>query len=266
MRRGHLFWGSLLLVLGVLFLLDNLGYLPVGAWALIGPLFLVALGLWVLGGVWYRQRVRGPAEVIVPLEGARRGALRVRHGAGRLAIGAGAIGDTFLSGSGGGLQWRARREGELLEVDLYFGRGEAAFSPWGWGRQGPFDWSLSLNGNVPLTLEVESGADETSLDLRDLQVAELHVQSGASSTRVTLPAVAGHTRACIRVGAAAVDVRVPEGVAASIRVRGALAGISVDAKRFPPLDGDTYRSPDYEMAAHRAEIDIEAGVGAVSVR
>lgn len=264
MKRGNLFWGTLLVGVGVLLLLDGLGYLPFSAWLLLGPIFLIALGLWLVWGSWHRHRLVEAANTVIPLEGASQAALRIRHGAGRLTLGAGAIGDTLLSGSGLGLDCRVRRMDAALEVDLGPREGATVFS-WGQEARGLLDWSLSLNGNVPLSLDLECGADEVVLDLHDLRVTELHVKSGASSTRVTLPAAAGHTRARIQVGAAAVDVQVPEGVAAGIHVRGALAGISVDQRRFPRLESDTYRSPDYETAAHRAEIEIVAGAGAVSV-
>ena len=268
MRRGHLFWGGFLLAIGVLFLLDALGYLPgVSAWVLVWPILLIAIGLWVIGGI-SRWRRPGEAEgVSIPLEGAAKASLHIKHAAGRLSIGAGAIGDTLLAGSfGGGLDYQARRAGESLAVDMRVREPRAAFLPWGWHARGPLDWSFSLNSNVPLVLALESGANEAQLDLRDLRVSELQVRSGASSTRVTLPAAAGHTRVHIHVGAAAVDLRLPQGVAGRIRVRGALAGISVDQNRFPRTSSDLYQSPDYETAPNRAEVEIEAGVGSVSVR
>lgn len=265
MKHGHIFWGNLLVGVGVLLLLDSLGYLPFSAWLLLGPVFLIALGLWLVWGAWYRHRLDASASVVVPLAGAGRAAVRIRHGAGRLTLGAGAIDDTLLSGSGLGLDCRVRRMDAALEVDLGPREGATVFS-WGQEARGLLDWSLSLNGNVPLSLDLECGADEVVLDLHDLQVTELQVKSGASSTRVTLPAAAGHTRVHIRVGAATVEVQVPEGVAARLRVRGALAGISVDTRRFPSLGGGIYESADYVTAPNRAEIEIEAGAGTVSVR
>lgn len=45
--RSGLFWGAALLVIGGLWLLGNLGLIPVGG-ALVLPLLVVALGLWYL--------------------------------------------------------------------------------------------------------------------------------------------------------------------------------------------------------------------------
>jgi hypothetical protein len=96
-------------------------------------------------------------------------------------------------------------------------------------------------------------------------VTELKLKSGASSTQMTLPAHAGHTRAQIESGAASVNVRIPEGVAARIRTRAGLASIQVDTQRFP-RSGEYYQSPDYEAAEHRVDLDVQTGVGSVDVR
>ena len=59
-------------------------------------------------------------------------------------------------------------------------------------------------------------------------------------------------------------LRVPQGVAASIQVRSALAGIHVDRSRFPQ-SGAGYRSADYDSAANKVEIFVETGVGSVDI-
>ena len=40
--------------------------------------------------------------------------------------------------------------------------------------------------------------------------------------------------------------------------------MTVDETRFPGFD-NRYQSPDYETAANKVDIDIETGVGSVSV-
>ena len=72
--------------------------------------------------------------------------------------------------------------------------------------------NLFLNG----ALEFNTGAGEARLDLTDLRVTNLRLQTGASSTDVTMPANAGHTKAKIDAGAASITIRIPSGVAARI--------------------------------------------------
>jgi len=126
-------------------------------------------------------------------------------------------------------------------------------------------WWFGLNREIPLSLDFRTGAGDTRLDLADLRVTYLRLQTGASATDLTLPGGAGHTRVDIRAGVASVIIRVPSGVAARVRARGALASVSVDRQRFPRA-GNVYQSLDYDSAANKADIDIETGVGSISVR
>jgi hypothetical protein len=259
MRRNELFVGAALIVMGILLLFGLV--LRLNVWTLIWPLLLVGVGLWI---IWAATGRAGqvPAEPgTVPLEGAARARVVVHHGAGRLSIGAGAPADQLLTGTfGGGLQASTRREGDLLDADLRVRQGW----PWQWGPRG-LDWDMHLSAGIPLALVLETGAAEAHLDLTDLQVTELSLSTGVSSTEVTLPAHAGFTRVKAGTGVASVRFIVPQGVAVEFEFEGGLATANVDTNRFPRV-GDVYRSPDYDTAANKVQIKAEAGVGSVDLR
>ena len=268
MNRSTLFWGIILILAGILLLLNSLGILAVNVWSLIWPLALIALGLWLLWGILLGGQAAGVEEATIPLEGAGRALVRIQHGAGRLNVDSSAGPGELVSGTfGGGLEHRAKREGDLLDVEMRTPRSQAPFfmMPWHWGPGGPLDWSFGLNGEVPLSLDLQTGASDARLDLSDLRVSDLRLQTGASATRLTLPANAGQTRAEVHSGAASVSIRVPEGVAARIRIKSGMAGIAVDRGRFPRT-GDTYQSPGYETAPNKVDLYVETGVGSVDVR
>lgn len=266
MRRGNLFWGVILVLVGALLLLGN--FLDVSVWSLIWPLFLVALGLWILWGIVTGPRSVEAEEVAIPLDGATQAHVRIRHGAGRLHVDASAGPGELAAGTfSGGLDRQVKRDGDTLDVEMRVPAGgfPRFAMPWRWGPGGALDWSFGLNGEISLSLDLETGASDTRLDLTDLRVTDLRLQTGASATDLTLPANAAHTRAEIRAGAASVTVRVPSGVAARIRVGGGLAGITVDKNRFPRT-GDVYQSVDYDTAPSKVDVDIETGVGSIDVR
>ncbi len=54
-RRGSVFWGIALVVLGVVWLLSNLGIVPENWWELILPVLLVAWGV----AIWLGSRGAG---------------------------------------------------------------------------------------------------------------------------------------------------------------------------------------------------------------
>jgi hypothetical protein len=195
--------------------------------------------------------------------------VKIRHGAGRLAIGAGAGPGDLLSGTfGGGLDARTTREGELLRVDMQVKErrfGDLA-GPWFHGKFAALDWDVVFSPQVTLDLELETGASESRIVLTDLTARDVRLKTGASATTIDLPAAAGRTRLWIDSGAASVKVRVPGGVAARIHLRAALAGTRVDAVRFPRRgEAQLYESSDFETAANRVEIDVDTGVGSIEI-
>jgi hypothetical protein len=261
MRRGSIFWGIILVLAGILFLLSNLGFLKINVGNLIWPFFLIALGVAFLWGTVFRTSSRGE-HVNIPLEGAGRARLRVRHGAGRLSIRSGAqAGDLIEGFFGGGLDYRTRHSGEELDVEMSV---PAQFFPLAWGPGYNLDWSFQLSRDIPINLSVEGGANEAVIDLSDLRVDDLTLKSGASSTHITMPTSAGMTRTRIETGAASVKVQVPDGVAARIRAQGGLASVQIDTSRFPK-QGDFYKSNDYDAATNRIDFDIQLGVGSVQI-
>jgi hypothetical protein len=115
-----------------------------------------------------------------------------------------------------------------------------------------------------LTLVVEAGASSIDIDLRDVLATRVELKTGASSSNVVLPA-RGVSILDVEAGAASVDIRVPETATARIRVREGVASVNVDTNRFPRLDSGLYQSPDYDAATNRAEINVQSGLGSVTV-
>jgi len=268
MRRSTWFWAVVLILVGLLLLLNNLDILNVNVWGLIWPLFLIGAGLSILWGLLFGWPSVEAEEAAIPLEGAAQARVHVKHGAGRLRVDAGAGPGELVAGTfGGGLEHRVRREGDSLNVEMRISRGAFPdmFFPWTWGPGRTLDWTFGLNPKTPLALHFETGAGEAKLDLTNLQVTDMHLETGASSTNLTLPANAGHTQARVEAGAASVTVRVPSSVAARIQTEAGLASITVDRNRFPRESGE-YRSPDYDTASNKVDLRVEAGVGSIDVR
>ena len=262
--RARYFWPVIFIIAGILFLLDNLGWLPGNAWGWIWAVALILIGV----GLLWPGRPRPEAEeVSVPLEGAAGARLTLKHGAGQLSVRGGAAPDLLFSGSfGGGVDKDVRRMGDMLDVTLQLPRQDWGLWAWpgGWGRA-RLDWNVSVNPNVPLQMAVEGGASEAWLDLSTLRVTDLSLKTGASSTRLALPGQAGHTQARIEAGAASVRIEVPAGVAARIHGVMGLGALNVDERRFPRR-GSEYQSDDFATAVNRVEIEISGGVGSVEVR
>ncbi|MDX9954161.1 MAG: toast rack family protein [Anaerolineae bacterium] len=266
MRRGQLFWGIILVLLGLSLLLGNI--FEINVWDYLWPLILIGLGAAILWGTLRRRDNETFSETFVlPFEGAERARIKLQYGAGKLTVhGDPGAADLIAGNFSGGVEHTVRQENGVTQVTLRSPVQHAAIWPWDWADAGSHrKWSVGLSDRVPLDLEFETGACDAYLNLASLPVKSLRVQTGASSTMLRLPEHAGHTDVRLESGAASIEVRVPEGVAARIRLRGGLASNTVDTVRFPRA-GDVYQSPDYETASNRADISVETGVASVDIR
>ncbi len=266
MRIGNIFWGLLILLLGVFFLLNQMGVVSLTSqfWAIFGAGALILLGVLFIVGPLFRRKAK-TEPVSIPLDGSiSRAELKLRHAAGRLTLYALNQPGWLVAGNCvEGVEKEVVRDGTTARVRL------SAPQTWMVGFP-PFvsseglTWDLGLAPNLPMALKLETGACESILDLKDLKVDDLQVDTGASSTTIHLPANAGYTKVRIHCGAASVRVLVPEGVAGRIKVESGLSGIKVDERRFMP-NGKLYETPGFDAAPNRVEIQVEMGVGSFEV-
>ena len=261
--RGNLFWGIVLIFLAVLLLASQQGWIKGDIFGYFWPVVVILFGIWLLTGAFGRGRSTATAQALsIPLENARSARIKLDHGAGRLNIQAGTASTELLNGSfGAEVDTRTHFDADQLQVKL---RNSPHF--WAWYPGESLDWDIRLNGEIPLSLKIDSGASSTTLDLTNLKVVDLDIDTGASSTEVSLPANAGNTRVDIDSGASSLILHIPTGVAARIRVKSGIASVNVDANRFPRQDGGLYQSADYTTAANRADITIDTGVGSVEIK
>ena len=270
--RRRATWGLVVLIIGVVLLLDNLGYLNflgVGAWQLLWPTALVALGIWILFGA-KTLRYKGDTEdVAIGLQGETTAKVQLEYGAGELHVAHGAQPGQVLSGSfEGGLDQKVQRSEAAVDVRLSSPLAifpPVVFWPPNWGLGARRRWDIHLSDAIGFELTVKTGASDCHLDLERLKVTRLRFESGASSSVVTLPARAGYTEVRGSSGAASVSFRIPEGVAARIRAQGGLSSTTIDRQRFP-RQGGVYVSPDYETAENRVDIRFDIGVGSIDIR
>jgi len=268
MKKQGVLWGLILLFVGALLLADNLGLLRdlhVSVWQIIWPVALIALGAWVLWGTLHGRSTSPKAEHrVIPAEDSTRAEIELNYGAGEFSVESGAEPGAILSGDfEGGVEDRVRRSGDTANVRLS-NPAKVFWGPWNWGSTFRHRWSVRLNDQMPLELTVKVGASDCRLNLTDLHVEKLRLETGASSTQVRLPVHAGHTRVTGSSSAASLSVKVPEGVAARIRASGGIASINVNRSRFP-RQGGVYLSPDYETAENTVDIHLEMGVGSLDI-
>jgi hypothetical protein len=302
-RRGFLF-PLILIALGLAFLAANFGYLPpISARALVSlwPVLLilagiemlvarrdpyVALGLEVLvialalGVVITQPRGlfvsppsgSGSSSATVARENARSLSLRFEGGAGDYTLRGGATALVEAASTGGEISVRTdRRSGDVAEVRVQpsgFGGDIVLF-----GGVPPVNVDVKVASDVPTSLRVTGGAGDFSLDLRDIQVKDARIETGASKVELTLPKPSGDVPVRIEAGAATVTISVPDDAEASVTTSGGLITTNFDNVRFGggtsasfARGGSTRTTPGYAAAKDRLTITITAGASSITIR
>jgi hypothetical protein len=301
-RRGGVVGPLILIFLGGVFLLQNTGYLPPNFWFnlwRLWPVILVLVGIelllanrvpWlVLAGLAAVVLVLGavatnsgattaPTASSVTrtdrkdLGGARQAAVTVRFDAGQLTIGPLEQATpeqlammTYEGPSNLAPQVNYTVTGDLGRLEYVNSDHSGGFAPFGSRSSAP-RINLNLNPNVLITsLSIKSGATDARVDLSALRVSDMDLSVGAASTWIRLPQAAGTTTARIAGGASTITLEIPQGVAAQIRHRGGLNTVNVDQGRFPSVGEGLYRSPDYDTAQNRVDVNLETGVTTIQV-
>ena len=302
-QHGFGFAGGLIL-LGVFGLLWNLDVLPDGFWGefwTLWPLLVVAVGVnlvlsrqraWIgsaaaltvvtgsLAAAWVLA-VANPSpapdltfsseSISVKSDGAQSARLNLTLAAGDLTLTSGSPSGLLLSGGSQGSvadvseqRVSVSRSGGRSTMDVRLNADWNFQFPPRRGSSSSSRWILRHAEGIPTDIRIETGASDLDLDLRELNVQNLNVDGGAADIDVVLPANAGRTTAEFSIGAADLDIAVPPGVAARIDFEGGISSLNIDESRFPK-QGDHYVSPDFESAANRVTIKIEAGVSDITI-
>lgn len=262
MRYGSMFWGMVIILLGVLLLMQSAGLIyDLFGW--FWPLALILLGLWMLLGRFLPLHPADDEPFEIGLQGAKRLELEINQGAGSLSLGGGAPAGLALHGNmAPGLEQSSSLNGEALMVSIKAG---PTIFPFLGPESGA--WRFALAGDVPLRLKLDLGASTLDCDLSSVQLSFLGINAGASSIRVQLPQGEGYSLVDIQSGAASIDLQIPPETAARIRLEQGASGIHLDEGRFLRCVGmtDVFQSADYEENRRQVEIHLEGGANSVLV-
>jgi hypothetical protein len=261
MSRNQLFWGGVLILVGGLMLAGEMGVrLPNGnsLMSLFWPILLIGFGIWVLLSVFLRRNIEAESAT-VDLQNAREANVRINHGAGEFRFHSGASANELLHGTfAGGLDSKTSLNGDKLEVKLRPADNTVMFPPFGSREQ--LDWNVSFNASIPISLDMNLGANKSDINLQDMNITDIKLKSGASDTVITLPAHGRLSLDC-EIGAAALTIIVPDGVAIRARAAMGAGDFKVDRTRFPNDE-----SPDFASAQNAVDINVKGGAASVRIK
>jgi uncharacterized membrane protein len=244
--------------------------------ALLTPVLVYALWIAIFALVfttdWLSwQQASRTVRATIPVDGAAGARIQLRHSAGRLHLDAADDDGALVEGVfGGGLDQQVSIVDGQADVRLAVTRLGGLLSPgypWAWGRASQLDWDVGITGRIPVALTIEVADGTGLLDLGGLRLTQLEITARAAAVEVSLPTEPGSLRVRLESRSGAADVRVPPGVAASIAIEPSGSGaVVVDPARFETVVAERlYRSPGYEQAAARLEIDTHASAGSITI-
>ncbi len=292
--QTSLFGPLLLIAVGVVFLLNNMGILPWDIWLRLlrlWPLLIIGAGLDLLigrktilgslistailfalliGGFWLLStRAEGGdmavREIYRSTGDAQTARIEIAMGIGQLHIGASET-DALIDGT---IKLPKNQDiEERFEVRdgqaRYVLRADDSWFPDSWSHTGTEQvWQLALGREIPIALEVDAGVGDAMLNLERLNLTGLKVNSGMGKATITLPQ-RGRFKAVVNGGIGQVIIEVPRGLAVRIRTDIGIGNVTVPTEY--QRQGDDYVSPEYKSTDPGIELTIKNGIGKIIVR
>jgi cell wall-active antibiotic response 4TMS protein YvqF len=303
-RRG-VFWPLLLIALGLIFLLQNFGFISGVSWlavASLWPLLLILIGLDIafarrwplptlaveiaviaagLALVAYSPNLSPGVFVFGNGDGTGQNDVALPRGATQLnlTLNGGGIRSYHVSGGASQLveahsaspDLRLRvSEGSNGRADVRLDQvSNGFFHPMNEG-----DVQIRLASDVPTSLTINVGAGEFDVDLSDVRVTDARVNVGASSMRFVVPKPSGDIAIRMNGGASNIVIVVPDGVEARIATTGGLLSLRSDNTRLGSgggtggcvACGSSVETSGYGAARDRVTLTISAGASSIIVR
>jgi hypothetical protein len=122
---------------------------------------------------------------------------------------------------------------------------------------------MKLNPNPVWNLDLNVGAAEVDFDLSGFKTRNLKIQGGASDIDLKIGAALPLTDVKLEAGAASITLRVPESAGCEIISNTFMA--SKDFKGFTKVADQKYQTPNFATSTNKIMIDLQAGVARVDV-
>jgi Domain of unknown function (DUF5668) len=295
--RRHGLVGPVILVgLGAILLLENMGLLSGNLWTVLlrmWPLILIAIGIDLLigrrstwgallslllivalfvGGFWLAGvRVQSGAQLLPtqdvrqPVGSAKAAEVLLSPSAGQLDLKAAPGSADLLRGRvpsemGSAVSMNVSAAGSLARIELR-DSGAVGFPFIVSGDRAA--WTLAVTDQVPVDLKVAMGAGEMTLDLSGLDISHLQVDTAVGQTTIRLPSQ-GRFQGKVSSAIGQIVIEVPSGLGLRLHLSSGIAGVTV-----PPSyrhEGDDYTSPGYGSAEGMVDLEISQAIGSILIR
>ncbi len=297
-RRGiRLFWPIILIGVGSILLLSNLGVIRGNPWSIIfqlWPVLLIALGLEILfggstgwravvsallalglvGGILWVLIAQPPipglnfggalqtTSISYPISGIESARADISFGAG--ANNLNAIGDSnnLIEGT---LQtvtpptFSVSQAGDQADIHLAPSATTVFIPPFSPGEK----WDIGLNSGATYQIDLNMGVGQSKIDLGKLRLSGGEVNGGVGNTELGLPNK-GKFPLNINGGVGELRIVVPHNMAVRAEVNGGL-GAFHGMPRLQRVDDHVYETEGFSSAENAVTLIINGGVGSITL-
>jgi hypothetical protein len=285
-RQRSLFWPIVLISIGVIWLLGNLGVISSANLAVLGrlwPLILIIVGLELLigrntpslsaligiGGVvllvvlmlvgpslgWAGDVEVKTASFSEPLDAATSARVSLNLGIADTTITALSDSISLITADLnyiGEVEWVAEGEtAKVVSLSQTDNGNEGPFNIFGFGwvfQDEELDWNIGLSPEVPIDLSISGGVGAANFDLSELQITDLNVSSGVGEITLNLPSTGEQFAARVSSGVGKINLTIPAGPDVSLDINGGVGETAIDV-------------PD----SAGVRIEADSGVGGVNL-
>ncbi len=296
MKFRNIFWGIILILVGVLFTLENLNIIDFD-WYNLWRLWPVVLVLWgvsilpvknmikvglvilvLLGSIFYmmdrtvqwrnedystsyqHDNRSITQEFTIPYEDSvQTASLDMEVAASSFVL----VDESFdlidfdKKGSVIDYKYSVKQTDSSVDVDIYM-EDEIVLKSNSHNRI-----DMSLNPQPVWDMHFEVGAADVNFDLSGLKISDLDIEAGAAAIKVKLGDEFPDTRVNIESGASSIKLKVPEESGCDLNITSVMSGKSISG--FEKIDHGHYRTANFEESENKIYLVVETAVSSYSI-
>jgi len=131
------------------------------------------------------------------------------------------------------------------------------------GSGGRYAWNFGFHPDVKLDLNIDAGMGDVNLDLRTLTLESVKVNAGMGAVMIKLPDT-GKFDVDVDSGMGTVVIEVPANMGVRLQTETAIVGRDLPAGYTQ--NNNRYTSPTYSTAENRVDIQVDLGLGSITIR
>jgi hypothetical protein len=127
-----------------------------------------------------------------------------------------------------------------------------------------YNWDIRLNNDVPTELNIDLGAGESDLDLRDLHLTDLKIDMGAGKSNIDLSGDWPESFDVeINGGVGSTEITLPNNVGVRVKPTTGIGNVEVYGLI---RNGDVYTNDLYGEVDVELDISVNSGIGEITLR